>query len=78
MTHLSDVDVNVAAGSRGVGQFVFEATIVAVVRVRAADEKAARAIVADVVCSPGPADIGLTNQKHAALGRDATVTDVHF
>jgi hypothetical protein len=72
------VDVIGAAGARGVRQFVFKASIVAVVRVRAADENAARTIVADVLGAPGAADIGLTNQNHAALGRDATVTDVDF
>jgi hypothetical protein len=60
------------------GEFVFKASIVAVVRVRAADENVAREIVPDVLGAPSTAEVGLANQNHAALGRDATVTDVDF
>ena len=60
------------------GEFVFKVSIVAVVRVRAADENVARNIVPDVLGAPGAAEIALANQKHAAFGRDATVTDVDF
>ena len=60
------------------GEFLFKASIVAVVRVRAADENVARKIVPDVLGAPGAVEIGLANQNHAALGRDATVTDVDF
>jgi len=60
-------------------EFVFKASIVAVVRVRAADEKVARGIVPDVLGAPGAVEIGLANQNnHAALGHDAIVTDVAF
>jgi hypothetical protein len=59
-------------------EFVFKVNIGAVVRVRAADENVARKIVPDVLRAPGTVEIGLTNQNHAALGRDATVTDVDF
>ena len=78
MTHLSDVDVNVAAGSRGGGQFVFEATIVAVVRVRAADENTARKVVPTVLGAPGTVELRIANEAQAAVGRDATVTSVDF
>ena len=60
------------------GEFVFKVNLIAVVRVRAADESVARNAVPSVLGAPGSAEIGLANQNHAALGRDATVTDVDF
>jgi hypothetical protein len=60
------------------GEFVFKVNMVAEVRVRAADESVARKVVPDVLGAPGAAEIRLANENHAALGRDATVTDVDF
>jgi hypothetical protein len=60
------------------GEFAFKVNVVAVVRVHAADENVARKIIPDVLGAPGAAEIRLVNENHAALGRDATVTDVDF
>ena len=60
------------------GDFEFKVNLVAVVRVRAADPTAARAIVPAVLGAPGSAEIALANQNHLTLGRDATVTSVEF
>ena len=58
--------------------FAFKVNIVAVVRVRAADESVARKLVPTVLGSPGTVEIGLANQNNAAVGRDGAVTDVDF
>ena len=58
--------------------FIFKVNLVAVVRVRAADESVARAVVPTVLGAPGNAEIGLANQNNVATGRDARVTDVDF
>ena len=60
------------------GEFAFRVNIVAVVRVHAADENVARKIVPEVLGAPSAAEVRLINENHAALGRDATVTDVDF
>ena len=60
------------------GEFEFKVSVVAVVRVRAADENAAREVIPDVLGAPSTAEITLANENQAALGRDATVTDVDF
>ena len=58
--------------------FAFKVNIVAVVRVRAADESVARKLVPTVLGSPGTVEIGLANQNNAAVGLDGAVTDVDF
>ena len=60
------------------GEFAFRVNIVAVVRVHAADENVARKIVPEVLGAPSATEVRLINENHAALGRDATVTDVDF
>ena len=59
-------------------EFAFRVKLVAVVRVRAADETAARRALPSVLSSPGTVDIKVTNENNAALGVDALVTDVDF
>ena len=58
--------------------FAFKVNLVAVVRVRAADESVARQVVPDVLGAPSTVEIGLANQNVRATGRDATVTSVDF
>jgi hypothetical protein len=58
--------------------FVFKLNLVAVVRVRAADESSAGQVVPTVLGAPGNAEIGLANQNNAATGREARVTNVDF
>jgi Arc/MetJ family transcription regulator len=59
--------------------FEFKVNLMAVVRVRAADESVARQVVPDVLGAPSTAEIGLANQNNVrATGRDATVTSVDF
>ena len=58
--------------------FAFKVNLVAVVRVRAGDECAARKIVPTVLGAPGTTEIRLANENSAATGRDATITDVDF
>jgi hypothetical protein len=58
--------------------FAFKVDLVAVVRVRAANESVARAVVPTVLGAPGSTEIALANQNHVALGRDAAVTGVEF
>jgi hypothetical protein len=60
------------------GDFAFTVNIVAVVRVRAADESVARSVVPTVLGSPSTAEIARANQDNAASGAGAMVTDVHF
>src|SRR5262245_28401430 len=70
-------------GRRHVGvamrEFAFKVNLIAVVRVRAADETVARQVVPTVLGAPGTAEIGLANQNNIrASGCDATVTSVDF
>jgi hypothetical protein len=58
--------------------FAFKVNLVAVVRVRADDEGGARKVVPTVLGPPGVAEIRLANEKNAARGHHATVTDVNF
>ena len=58
--------------------FTFQVQLVAVVRVRAADESVARQVVPTVLGAPGSTEIGLANQNNVLIGRDATVTGVDF
>ena len=57
---------------------MFKVNLVAMVRVRAPDEGAAREVVSTVLGAPGTVEIGLANENNAATGRRATVTDVDF
>jgi hypothetical protein len=67
-----------AAGGLAMGEFVFKVNMVAEVRVRAADESVARKVVPGVLGAPGAAEIALANENQAALGRNATISDVDF
>jgi hypothetical protein len=59
--------------------FEFRVNLVAVVRVRAADEAVARQVVPTVLGAPSTAEIGLANQNNVgATGHGATVTSVDF
>jgi hypothetical protein len=58
--------------------FTFKVNLVAVVRVRAADERTARKVVPTVLGAPGVAEIALANQNNVLIGHDAAVTDVNF
>jgi hypothetical protein len=58
--------------------FAFKVNLVAVVRVRAADENAARRVIPTVLGAPGAAEIGLANQNNAAVGLDAVILEVEF
>jgi hypothetical protein len=58
--------------------FAFEVNLTAVVRVRAADESAARKVVPTVLGAPGTIEIALANEANAATGQDGRVTDVDF
>ena len=59
-------------------EYAFKVKLVAVVRVRAADETVARRALPSVLSSPGTVDIKVANENNAALGVDALVTDVDF
>jgi hypothetical protein len=59
-------------------EYAFRVKLVAVVRVRAADETAARRALPSVLSPPGTVDIKVTNENNAALGVNALVTDVDF
>jgi hypothetical protein len=59
-------------------EYAFRVKLVAVVRVRAADETLARRALPSVLSSPGTVDIKVANENNAALGVDALVTDVDF
>ena len=58
--------------------FAFKVNIVAVVRVRAADENAALKVVPTVLGAPGAAEIRLANENNALSCNDAIVTNVDF
>jgi hypothetical protein len=57
-------------------EYVYEVSVRAVVRVRAADADVARKVVPSVLGAPGTLEIELANQNNWAIGRTATVTDV--
>jgi hypothetical protein len=59
-------------------EYSFQVSLVAVVRVRAADETLARKVVPSVLGSPGTAEIRLVNESNNSLGLKATVTVVDF
>ena len=59
-------------------EHAFRVKLVAVVRVRAANETLARRALASVLSPPGTVDIKVTNENNAALGVNAVVTDVDF
>ncbi len=59
-------------------EYAFKVKLVAVVRVRAANETVARRVLPSVLSSPGTVDIKVANENNAALGVDALVTDVDF
>ena len=59
-------------------EFTFKVNLVAVVRVRAADESDARQVVSTILGAPGTVEIGLANENNAAVGNHATITDVDF
>jgi hypothetical protein len=61
-----------------VQEYAFQVKLVAVVRVRAADEAHARKVVPSVLGSPGTAEIRLVNESNKAVGLNATVTVVDF
>ena len=56
----------------------FKVNIVAVVRVRAAEENVARKVVATVLAAPGTSEIRLANENNALSSDGAIVTDVDF
>jgi hypothetical protein len=59
--------------------FAFKVNLVAVVRVQAENESAAREVVPAVLGAPSAAEIGLANQNIVGVtGHDATVTSVNF
>jgi hypothetical protein len=58
--------------------FTFKVNLIAMVRVRAADEPVARQVVPMVLGAPGSTEIALANENNAATGHDARVTDVSF
>ena len=66
------------AGTPVVREFTFKVNLVAVVRVRAADESVARQVVSTILGAPGTVEIGLANENNAAVGNHATITDVDF
>jgi hypothetical protein len=57
--------------------FAFKIDLVAMVRVRASDEKAARGIVPTVLRAR-TTELRLANENNAGQGQIATVTDVDF
>jgi hypothetical protein len=65
-------------GEPSMGEFVFKASINAVVRVRAADENTARKVVPTVLGAPGTVELRIANEAQAAVGRDANVINVDF
>ncbi len=58
--------------------YTIEVHLIAVVRVNAADEAAARKVVPTVLGAPGSAEISVANDNNAGLGINATVTNVDF
>jgi hypothetical protein len=58
--------------------FAFKVNLVAMVRVRAADEAVARKVVPTVLGAPGTVEIGLVNENKAAVDNHATITNGHL
>jgi hypothetical protein len=58
--------------------FAFKVNIVAVVRVRAADENVARKVATTVLKAPGTVELRLANEGSAAFLKDAIITNVDF
>jgi hypothetical protein len=58
--------------------FEFKVNLVAVVRVRAADESVARQVVPEALGAPGTAEIRQVNRNNLDMGHDASVTSVDF
>jgi hypothetical protein len=66
-------------GYSAMRDFKFKVNLVAVVRLRAADESPARQVVPKVLGAPRTAEIGLANQNNIlVMGGDAPVTHVDF
>jgi ABC-type transporter lipoprotein component MlaA len=59
-------------------EFTFRVNLVAVVRVRAANESVARLVVPTVLGASGSIEIASVHQNNVLLGRDAVVTGVDF
>jgi hypothetical protein len=59
-------------------RYVFQVSLVATVRVRAADETEARRVVPSVLFSPGPNEVRVANDNNARIGWDATITTVDY
>ena len=60
-------------------EFVFEVSIMAVVRVRAETEADARqAVTSSALASPSADEISLANQANFIAGREGTITEVDF
>ena len=58
--------------------FAFTVNIVAVVRVRAAEESVARRVVPTVLGAPGTVELRLANEGNAVLAHHTTITNVDF
>jgi hypothetical protein len=65
-------------GAQAVDDFAFTVNIVAVVRVRAAEESIARRVVPTVLGAPGTVELRLANEGNAVLAHHATITNVDF
>jgi hypothetical protein len=61
-----------------VDDFAFTVNIVAVVRVRAAEESVARRVVPTVLGAPGTVELRLANEGNAVLAHHTTITNVDF
>ena len=70
--------VQPATTPRIMQEYAFQVKLVAIVRVRAADEALARKVVPAVLGSPGTVEIRLANESNTSLGLNATVTNVDF
>jgi hypothetical protein len=61
------------------GEFVFEVSITAVVRVKAESEADARqAVTSSALAAPSAAEISLANRGSFIEGKDASIIDVDF
>ena len=65
-------------GTEAVDDFAFTVNILAVVRVRAAEESVARRVVPTVLGAPGTVELRLANEGNAVLAHRATITNVDF
>ena len=68
----------IRSASLAVDDFAFTVNIVAVVRVRAAEESVARRVVPTVLGAPGTVELRLANEGNAVLAHHATITNVDF